>query len=273
MNILPSLPLWLAGAILAGLCFLGSELGQQVHYFLVRRSPPPPDEHIRIDMEGFIIGSVFALFAFIVGFTFSIAIDRFDSRRLLVSEEANAIRTAFFQASLLDDKDRTPLQAVLRAYAHTRVSPEGLSDRVRRAQLERSIALRNQIWPITRSSVLPYRGTDLGVSIGEGVNEVLNVGTRRQVAGEAFIPDLVMNALLLYLLASSALLGYLTAEQPYRLRAASSLLFVLMALAIVLILDLDRPRSGAIKVSQAPMEELVATLDRAAVPSLRPGGR
>jgi len=245
------------------LCMAGSEFGQLIHRFIAARHPSDDSgKKGRVDMEGFIIGSVFGLFAFIVGFTFSLAIDRFDTRRLMVVEEANAIQTSFLRASLLDEKDAMPLQLVLRAYAHTRVSPEGLTDTPRREQLERSIRLREQVWDVARKSVLPYRGTDLGVSIAESVNEVLNVGTRRQLAGIAHIPDRIMDALLLYLIASSALLGYLTAEQPYRLRAASSLLFVLMAMAIVLILDLDRPRSGSILVPQAAIQNLIAELDQ-----------
>jgi len=263
MNLLPSLPLWLAGSILVMLCVAGSEAGQRIHRYVAARHPrADADKKGRLDMEGFIIGSVFGLFAFIVGFTFSIAVDRFDTRRLMVVEEANAIQTSFLRASLLDAKDSLPLQLVLRDYAHTRVSPEGLQDAQRRKQVERSIELREHLWNIARNSVLPYRGTDLGVSIAESINDVLNVGTRRQLAGVAHIPDRVMDALLLYLIASSALLGYLTAEQPYRLRAASSLLFVLMAMAIVLILDLDRPRSGSILVPQTAMQNVIAELDQ-----------
>jgi hypothetical protein len=217
-------------------------------------------------MEGFIIGSVFGLFAFIVGFTFSIAIARFDGRRLIVAEEANAINTSFLRASLLDAKDGVPLQIALRAYAHTRISPEGLTDAPRMEQLERSRRLRATLWTAGRTSVLPYRGTDLGVSVAESLNDVLNVGTRRELAGLAHIPDRVMDALLLYLIASSALLGYLTAEQPYRLRAASSLLFVLMAMAIVLILDLDRPRSGSILIPQTAILDLVNQLEKVPLP-------
>jgi hypothetical protein len=217
-------------------------------------------------MEGFIIGSVFGLFAFIVGFTFSIAVDRFDARRLIVAEEANAIQTSFDRAEIMDDSSRFPLQIALREYAHTRISPAGLWDAQKQVQLERSQHLREHLWNVTRDSVMPYRGTDLGVSVAEGVNDVLNVGRRRELAGIAHIPDRVMNALIIYMIASSALLGYLTASQPYRLRAASSLLFVLMALAIVVILDLDRPRAGSILVPQTALENLVADLDKAQLP-------
>ena len=271
MNILPSLPLWLAGTILIALCFLGSELGQFVHRWISKHRPTAAEkETSRVDMEGFIIGSVFGLFAFIVGFTFSIAIDRFDTRRLIVSEEANAINTSFLRASLLDEPDRVPLQLILREYARTRISPEDLPLKGMLTQLNRSHDLRDRLWSTARTSVMPYRDSDLGVSVAESVNDVIGIGRRRELAGRAHIPDRVMDALILYLIASSALLGYLTAEQPYRLRAASSLLFVLMALAIVLILDLDRPRSGSILVPQTAIQEVVDALDRMKLPTRTP---
>jgi hypothetical protein len=267
MNLLPKLPLWLDGIILVACCLLSSEFGQWLHRKISAWSPDKRGEQGRIDMEGFIIGSVFGLFAFIVGFTFTIALDRFDTRRLIVSEEANAIETSFDRAEILDDAQRFPLQNALRNYAHTRISPEGPWDAEKQAQLERSRHLREQLWNVTRNSVLPYRDTDLGVSIAESVADVLNVGRRRELAGIAHIPDRVMDALILYLITSSALLGYLTASQPYRLRAASSLLFVLMAMAIVLILDLDRPRGGSILVPQTALETLITQLDKAILPA------
>lgn len=271
MNLLPLLPLWLAGSILIGLCLLGSRVGQYLHAFISKRRPEPEEKSHRVDMEGFIIGSVFGLFAFIVGFTFSIATDRFDARRLIVSEEANAIGTSFLRAELLDPRERIPLQLALRDYARTRIAPLGLSLDFDSPELMRTHSARDRIAPIAVKSVSPYKGTDLGVSVIESVNDVLNIGNRRELAGAAHIPDRVMDALLLYLIASSALLGFLTAEQPYRLRAASSLLFVLMSLAIVLILDLDRPRSGSILIPQTAMENLVKSLDRAAIVPISTG--
>src|SRR5439155_11040521 len=185
------------------LCLLSSELGQWLYRKISERWPERDEDKSQIDMAGFIIGSVFGLFAFIVGFTFTIALDRYDSRRLIVIEEANAIEASFDRAELIDDAQRYPLQIMLRAYAHTRISPEGFWDAEKQAQLEQSQHLRERLWDVTRTSVLPYRGTDLGVSIAESMNEVLNVGSRRELVSSAHIPDRIMDALIFYLFASS----------------------------------------------------------------------
>jgi hypothetical protein len=259
-NLLPSLPLWLGAFILILLCILSSEAGRFAHGAMTRRGDVT--DLPKSEAEGYIIGAIFGLFAFIIGFTFSIAVDRFDERRGWVAEEATAITTLFLRADLLDEPFRSELRSTLRDYAHTRIAPDGLWNETMQRQLEQSRHLRQKLWEEARSGAYPYRDTDLGSYIVEGANDLLTIGTRRELAGTEHIPDRILNSLLLYLIAASATLGYLSTGEAKRVRVASTLLFTLMALAIVLILDLDRPRAGSIKVPQAALVTLVTTLDQ-----------
>lgn len=263
--ILQSIPLWLTGVFLIVACLLAAQLGRLVR----RRSGRDNSEEDKgaKEAEGYIIGAIFGLLAFIIGLTFSIALDRFDSRRSWVAEEATAINTAFLRASLFDEPARSRLQSTLRIYAHGRIAPEGVwDDRVdRRVALSRQ--LRHRLWDETQAAVLPVRETELASYFVDAMNEVLTAGTRRELAGNAHIPDRIIISLLLYLLVASAVLGYLAGEDAGRLRQSTTMLFALFALTIVTILDLDRPQSGYIRISQDALEDLVVRLDQSRLPA------
>ena len=70
---------------------------------LQRRHAGPPDRSEKKEggQEGYVVSAVLGLLALLMGFTFSLAVDRFDARRVLVLQEANAIGTAYLRAQLL----------------------------------------------------------------------------------------------------------------------------------------------------------------------------
>ena len=264
-SILRTFPLWAIGLLLLVACVLAREAGSLL-YRRLRASRPEPEKGGKPDADGHIVGPIFGLLAFLVGLSFTIALARFDSRRVAVGEEATAISTSYLRTSLLDEPYRSQIQATLRAYAHTRIVPEGMWDEQNDAQLARSLALRTQLWDQTRAAIYPIRETDLAAYVGEAMNDVLNVGTSRQLAGRAHIPTHVISVLVLYLLVAAAVLGYEMGDRPGRKRQATTAVFFLFAVMLMTIIDLDRPRAGAILVPQRAIEELVATLDRDAPP-------
>jgi hypothetical protein len=83
------------------------------------------------------------------------------------------------------------------------------------------------------------------------LNQAFDAASSRQAELGARLPPAVLEALLLYALAAAAALGYSVSSGRHR--AISAMLFVLLGLSILLIVDLDRPRSGAIRVPQAAM--------------------
>jgi len=72
------------------------------------------------------------------------------------------------------------------------------------------------------------------------------------------VPGTILAALIAYNLLTAAMLGYALTGARARQRPATMVLFVLLTLAIGLILDLDRPQRGTIKVDQTPMKLLLA---------------
>lgn len=254
------MPLWLLGLAWFAVCLIAREVGARLYRW--RRARQPVLAENSIAAQSHIVAAIFGLLAFVIGLTFSIALERFDTRRGLVLEEANAISTAYLRSSLLDDPDRSRMQKTLRDYAQTRIAPEGIWDEEAEAQMALSLTLRTQLWDQTRAVVYPVRETDMASYFLETINEVLNVGTRRQVAARAHIPTRIMDVLFVYMAVAAAILGYMLGDQPGVNRAASAVLLFLFSMMIITIVDLDRPQAGALQVPQVALEELVATLQR-----------
>lgn len=255
------LPLGAIGIILL-LIFLGCcELGSVVtHRIYERRGIAEKDR----GSLGYIVTAIFALLAFMLATTFSIALSRFDARRMALAGEVDAIGTAYLRASLLDEPYARSVRGLLREYAHCRVSSPELSTQQLEERIGKCHAIGNQLWQSTRAAVLPDRKTALASYVVSAVNDVLNASVRRDIAGRAVIPGRVLSVLLICTFAAAGALGSALAGSNNRLRGTTTLLLALYAACFVLILDVDRARSGTVAVSQRPMEALAAELDRSA---------
>lgn len=262
-----TIPAWGAGVLLFMICVLAREAGALLYRWLAARQPPVLDNGK--DVESHVIAAIFGLLAFVVGLSFSIAIDRFDTRRDLVVEETNAISTTYLRADLFDEPHRSRLQTTLRAYAHTRVAPNGQWDQRMETQLGQSLALQKRLWDETRAAVYPVRETELASYFLDAANEVLKVSERRQVAGSAHIPTRVLNILLLYLVAAAVVLGYLLGDRPRLKRQGTTVLLAFFSIMLMTVLDIDQPRAGAIKVPQKTLEDLTVRLDQDLPPVVR----
>jgi hypothetical protein len=255
------LPLWVIGVVLV-LVFLGAcEIG-----FLVTRRVYRSRELTDRDRGslGYIVTAIFALLAFMLATTFSMALTRFDTRRMALANEVDAIGTAYLRASLLDEPYATRLRLLLRQYAHCRTSQPKMSREQMELRIEQCRAIGDQLWETTRVAVQPVRTTALASYMVSAVNDVLNASVRRGIAGRAVIPGRVLSVLLICTIAASVALGSVLMGSTTRLRGASALLLALYAACFVLILDIDRTRSGTVAVSQRPMQQLAAELGRSA---------
>ena len=256
------MPLWVIGLLLALISVLvlegGAWIAGRQQARMVRTGTPQPEKS---DAQGYVIGAIFGLLAFLIGLTFSIALNRFDDRRIWVTEEATAISTCYLRVDLLDEPFRSNLRFLLRDYARVRVVPDNLSTAEMDRRYGESERLRAALWNETRQAVFPVRETELGSYVVEGMNNMLDVGSRRTVAGRSHIPRQILYIQFIYLIVSAGVLGYLYGAEGNRRRFASTLLIALFVLAFVLILDVDRPRSGSVKVSQSALQELVARMD------------
>ena len=253
-------PIWLVGLVLIVACLLARELGSLLFRYVGKPKAAESKGDEDKDDGSDIVGTTFGLLAFVLAFTFSIALDRFDTRRTLVGEEANAIGTTYRRADLYDEPDRSQMQQTLREYARTRVVPAGTSDAEIEQRAINSRALREKLWAEARVAIFPFRDTERGSYLVEAVNEMIEVGNRREIAGRAHVPSRILDVTLVYLLISAGMLGYLRSKKGGG-RPGSTVLLVLFVFIFMLILDIDSPRSGTILVPQRAMEDMVASLD------------
>jgi hypothetical protein len=200
-----------------------------------------------------LILAVLGLLALLLGFTFSLALNRYEARRDLVVQEANAIGTTWLRAQLLEDGDRTAMTGLLRDYLQARLA---WSETAATDASARTASLQRQLWAATGHAVRTDTNPQLSRGVMDAVNESFDTASARMAARAAHVPDRVLDILLLYAVLSAAMLGYASAAKGRPHRMATAMVLVLLTLALVMILDVDRPRSGAIQVSQQPLEDL-----------------
>ncbi|MQA90804.1 MAG: hypothetical protein GEU90_11285 [Gemmatimonas sp.] len=202
--------------------------------------------------EGQIIAAVLGLLALLLGFTFSLAVDRFENRRLLVLDEANAISTAYLRAQLLDEPYRQGISQLLIDYAKNRVElggPYGNSQ-----ELVASDSMLVELWRETVVAFPTIEPPSFAAQFVGSINEIVDLDAARKAGREAKVPTSVFVVLIFFLCVASAVLGYMSTGIWTRIVSGS--LFLLLTLALLLVIDIDRPLKGSIKESQKPMVDL-----------------
>lgn len=238
-------PLWLLGFAFFASLVVAREIGLYLRRRLKANSAP--------DDEAFAMTSVLGLLALLIGFTFSIALSRYEERRDLVVKEANALGTTWLRMQLLDRTDRTMMEAVLRRYVDTRVAfgLAGSADE-EMATETKSEALQGELWAALMSVVGPFRDSPRASLLISTTNDSIDLAAERSATRQAHIPVRILRTLWLFALLAAGMVGY----ERGRHRKSTTLMFILLSLGAVLILDLDRPTTGMINVSQQPMIDL-----------------
>jgi hypothetical protein len=243
------MPLWL----LAILIFTGLIAAREFGHWLRNRRKASSSAGDGAAEDGFAMTSMLGLLALLIAFSFSIGLQRYETRRELVINEANALGTTWLRTNLLDVADRTRLQSLLREYVDARVEfGNARTVEEELAAFRRTEAVQERLWDAISDVVAPFRTTPLAAMLVTTTNESIDLAATRKATREARIPTRILEILLLYALIAGVMIGY--EKGSYRM--ATSLLFVLLTLAASVVLDLDRPATGAIKVSQQPMLDL-----------------
>jgi hypothetical protein len=213
-----------------------------------------------------VLTSVFGLLSLLLAFTFSMAANRFEERRMLVISEANAIGTAHIRTALTDDPSGTDLRLALEEYARIRLEFGTLSGESRWAAMERSVTVRDGLAAKALAASAAVRSPPMGPALLDSVNTVIDVGSERDALSRTSVPYTIACLLILLAFAAAVLLGANSTDKGRLPSFSNMFLLLLLALSMTLIADLDRPTSGNIKVSQYPMEELIEGFDAPAPP-------
>jgi hypothetical protein len=256
------------GTLLAAVLYVSLVVAMQVGQRLASRLAP--DQRRRIEGHvNLIQGSVLGLMALVLGFTFSLALQRFDSRSEAAVNEANAIRTAYLRSELLPDSISDTVQQALRSFVDLRVemvtlSPgrkdefNGLIAEARR----RLDALRDQAVEVVR---LDPRSPETGPYV-QAVNGMIGELVKRDAAMTRHVPETVLLLLCGAFLITTMTIGYATGVAGHRTSFVAYLMIGLIVILAYLIVDLDRPRGRMVQVSEKSLRDLQADM-RADSPS------
>lgn len=207
-----------------------------------------------------IAGSILALVAFMLAFTFGIVTDRYDARKALVIEEANAIGTAYLRADFMQEPDRGKTAKLFEEYVDSRVASARSRDS-KQVGLVMSQAnrIQRQLWDMAVANARRDMNSDVAALYIDALNRVIELHTTRVAVGvQARIPAgiwLVLGVLVIFGMVG---IGYQTAIAGSRRSRATLILAISFSLVIALIASLDRPQSRFITVSQQPLVDLRA---------------
>lgn len=203
--------------------------------------------------------SILGVLALLLGFTFSLSLQRYDTRSQAVVAEANAIGTALLRADLLPDSVSADSHRLLRQYLELRVEAGKISlDRVadREAVLRKSNRALDMLWQsaleATDEDPSPVRA---GLFV-QSLNEVIDAYGSRDAALDRHVPELVLFLMFGTLLLAASLVGYGSGVSGHRATFAAYTLLALIICLVFLIIDLDRPRRGIVEVSQQSLVDL-----------------
>lgn len=217
------------------------------------------ERHRRSDPDGHgagysaVEGAVFGLLALFLAFTFSGAGARFDERRHLIVDEANAIGTAWLRIDLLPDDAQPEVRDLFRQYLDARLETYRLVPDMLAADaaLARSQALQHRIWSKSVAAGRASGQIAPFTVLLPALNVMIDITTTR-TAVTRFHPPLAVFVLLSILaLVGSIFVGYSMAGRKTRSLVHTFGFATLMVLTLYLIVDFEYPRLGLIRVDAA----------------------
>jgi hypothetical protein len=251
MNLLDYLPIWVIYLLTVGLSLLAVELGYRMG-ILRKRHHPDEDETIINTM----LGATLAMWAFLLAFLVSIAANRFDERRSLVVQEANAIGTTYLRAGYLPELYRSESRKLLQGYAASRVALNQL-DGFKQA-VNAAPELQASLWNLAQEMAINSPSNPIYSLYISSLNETIDLHTSRVVSlTTSRIPYTIYVGMYIIGVLGLFMLGYHNGLSEKRNWVITVVLVLIFSTIMLLIIDLDRPWGGFLTVSQQPMVDLI----------------
>jgi hypothetical protein len=223
-----------------------------------RRKRQNLDEADHSDLE-LIVTAVLTLLALIIGFSFSMAINRYDQRKSYEEAEANAIGTEYLRADLLPAADAERVRTLLRDYLNQRILFYQSRNEHATGQINaRTAQLQTELWSAVQALPLAQQTPVVALAVS-GMNDVLNSQGYTQAAWWNRIPVGAWILMISVAICSNVLIGY----GMHRVDAGGIRLIVLpvvLCIAFFLIADIDSPRRGIIRVHPQNLISLVPSM-------------
>lgn len=201
-----------------------------------------------------------ALLGLLLAFSFGTSIGKHDQRRVAVIGDANAIGDFYTCASLLKEPSRSKLVAVIRQYAQLRL--DLARPRLGPSDLEEALAksgrMHDQMTTFVGEALRD--GTPIAVSLVNTLNSVTSNQALRLAAYRDRLP-----ASIVFLLYTCAIVTTLLVGREQGVKGSTDIVgtvsfILLVSIALYVTLDLNRPESGLIRVSQEPIERVLSPM-------------
>jgi len=221
--------------VLALAAFIGDALRSRVHTL---------NEEERDDFN-IVLNATLTLLGLLIGFSFSMAISRYDQRKNYEEAEANAIGTEYSRADLLPAGDAARVRQLLKKYVDERILFYTTRDQRRLAKINSdTVELQNELWDAIRPAA-EANPTPVVALVFSGMNDVLNSQGYTQAAWWNRIPVAAWGMMAAIAVSCNLLIGYGAHGRDWR---TLLIVPVVVSIAFFLISDIDSPRGGAIRV-------------------------
>lgn len=252
-SIFYSLDPFLVSMIILALLLAAQEAGS-----LLRKRGLTGSESTEKGDTALILGAVLTLLSLMLGFTYMMAVDRYEARRQLVIEEANAIGTTYLRAQTLPEPQGPEIQELLQQYTALRAGIAGSAtvgpEQIRELNA-RTKELHDSIW--SKATVLARENPSPVVAVFLiSLNEMIDIHSERLAAFRNRVPATIYPVLVISSAIAIGLAGYYFGASRKRVRIMPMIFAILIASVMWLIIDLDQPTRGTIKASQQSLIDL-----------------
>jgi hypothetical protein len=201
---------------------------------------------------------ILGVLGLMLGFTMAMALDRFELRRQLVLQEAQAIGSAHLLTQLLPAQESKEIDDLLRAYAGVRIRPEDRHDVYEQIAATRQESARLQAAFWTRAAAYGQKDPSpvrAGMLL-QSLKEVIQLDAARWSAFQDRVPAAVICVIAVVGLLAVMVVGYTFGLSGVRQPFSICMLALAITMVLGIIVDLERPREGLIRVSQQPLLDL-----------------
>lgn len=229
----PFLTLFLSLCTFWGAALIGSWFRKRMHNFNAENH----DDFI------FVLGGALTLLGLIMGFTFSMAVSRYDQRKNYEEQEANAIATAYIRADLLPVADAAKVRNLLKSYLHQRIYNYNLRDRrqLRQSGAETTL-LQTEMWSAVAAPAAAQPSVLTLLTVA-GMNDVLSAQGYTQAAWWNRIPRAAWALVAAISIFCNLMIGYIAQGRSGFVRL---ILPIVLSISLFLIADIDSPRGGGV---------------------------
>ncbi|HZS55066.1 MAG TPA: hypothetical protein VFA65_11725 [Bryobacteraceae bacterium] len=223
-----------------------------------RRRSQQLEEGLREDL-GVVLAAALTLLGLIIGFSFSMAINRYDQRKAYEEAEANALGTEYVRANLVSPADAARLRVLLTNYLRQRILFYTVRDAHQLVEInDTTTQLQSDLWSAVSIPAATHSSPVLALVLS-GMNDVLNSQGYAQAAWWNRIPVAAWALMEAIAIGCHVLLGYASRRAEIRTKGLY-VLPLLVSISFFLIADLDSPRAGVIRVTPENLVNLSSSL-------------